>query len=611
MKLRWRFGLAAALFLAIFSLYPQMKMWYLRGAEWQGNYAFNDIDEVAYASYVKALIDGRPRKNDPYTGRDDSPENPQKESLFSIQFAAPYTLAIPARIFGIPATWMMTIGGALAAAFTALAVFWFLFNLTRSNWYAMAGTLVTLAGGALFAGEGAVQEVFFDGFSYPYFPGFRRYIPALAMPAFFGLVGMVWRTVGRNKLGQDDGTSHRLPLSPSPFLLVLLSLAAFAYMVFSYFYVWTTAAAWLVCLAICWLIFRPEGYSRDLRRLISLGAGCGIILLLYAYLLSQRSRLMDDVQLLVRSHALDLTRFPEVIAAIVVVLLVIGAATKRLEVRSAPFLFVLSLAMTIFAVFNQQVITGQSLQPIHYQVFIGNYVAGLALISAIGLFLRERTSAHSKYAKAVFATLAVAAIAWGFIECHYTVRVLDDVNVARDEQMPLARRLNELAANDPNKYKTVVLHLAIAEADDLPTIAPQATLWSRHQHVFTTITTQESKERYYQYLYYQGVTGKDLASSIKQGDFVSTIALFGWGRHTNRLKSDFKPLTYGEIDAEAENYDRYAASFDPRNFPETIVSYLVVREDQPPDLTNFDRWYERGDGERYGPFTLYRTTLKR
>src|ERR1043165_4932984 len=153
MKLRWRFGLAAALFLTVFSLYPQMKLWYLRGAEWEGNYPYNDIDEVAYASYVKALIDGRPRKNDPYTGRDDSPENPQKESLFSIQFAAPYTLAIPAQILGIPATWMMTIGGALAAALTALAIFWFLFNLTGNNWYAMAGSIITLAGGALFAGE--------------------------------------------------------------------------------------------------------------------------------------------------------------------------------------------------------------------------------------------------------------------------------------------------------------------------------------------------------------------------------------------------------------------------------------------------------------------------
>ena len=604
MKLRWRFGLAAALFLALFSLYPQMKLWYVRGSAWQGNYAYNDIDEVAYASYVKALIDGRPRKNDPYTGRDDSPENPQKESLFSIQFAAPYTLAIPARILGIPATWMMTIGGALAAALTALALFWLVFSLTGNDWYAMAGSLISLAGGALFAGEGAVQEVLFDGFSYPYFPGFRRYIPALAMPAFFALVGLLGKLLSR-----DDAETNTTRIS-SPVLLISLSLAAFAYIVFSYFYIWTTAAAWLVCLTLCWLIFRPERFKDGLRWLIYLAIGCGIILAPYAYLLSQRSRSMDDVQLLVRTHSPDFTRFPEIISLTVLLILSLGAITKRLQIRSVSFLIVLSLALTVFAVFNQQVITGQSLQPIHYQVFIGNYVAGLALVSAFGLFLRGRESSHSIYAKALFASLALIAVVWGFVECHYTVRVLDDVNLARDEQMPLARRLTELAADDPNKFKTVVLHFGIAEADDLPTIAPQATLWSRHQHVFTSVSTEENKQRYFQYLYYQGWTGDDLARSMKHGDFVSMIALFGWGRHTDRLNSDFKPLTFGEIDAEAQNYDDYVANFDPRNFSDTIVSYLVVREDQPTDLTNFDRWYDRDAGETYGPFTLYRTKLK-
>src|SRR6476659_2401015 len=165
MKLRWQFGIIAGIFLAVFSLYPQLKLCSVRGSEWQGNYAYNDIDEVAYAAYVKALADGRPRKSDPYTGNDDSPEHPQPESLFSIQFAAPYTLAIPGRILGISTPWLMTLGGCIAAFLTALAIFWFLFRLTGSNWYAMAGSLITLAGGALFAGEGAVSEVFFEGFS--------------------------------------------------------------------------------------------------------------------------------------------------------------------------------------------------------------------------------------------------------------------------------------------------------------------------------------------------------------------------------------------------------------------------------------------------------------
>ncbi|HEX3102794.1 MAG TPA: hypothetical protein VHQ01_13430, partial [Pyrinomonadaceae bacterium] len=175
MKLRWRFGIIAGLFLAIFSLYPQFKMIYLRGAEWNGHYAYNDIDEVAYAGYLKALIDGRPRKNDPFTGRDDSPENPQPESLFSIQFAGPYTIAIPARILGIPATWAMTISGAVAAFLTALAIFWLIGMITGDSLYAMADALIVLAGGALFAGEGAIGEILGTSYSYPYFPGFRRY----------------------------------------------------------------------------------------------------------------------------------------------------------------------------------------------------------------------------------------------------------------------------------------------------------------------------------------------------------------------------------------------------------------------------------------------------
>ncbi|MBK9765780.1 MAG: hypothetical protein IPP63_01455 [Chloracidobacterium sp.] len=123
MKLRWRFGIIAGLFLAVFSLYPQMKMVYLRGQDWNGHYAYNDIDEVAYAAYLRALIDGRPRKNDPYTGRDDSAEHPQPESLFSIQFAGPYTIAIPARILGIGAPWAMTLAGAFAAFLTAFVIF--------------------------------------------------------------------------------------------------------------------------------------------------------------------------------------------------------------------------------------------------------------------------------------------------------------------------------------------------------------------------------------------------------------------------------------------------------------------------------------------------------
>ncbi len=171
-RISWRFGIIAGIFVAVFALYPQMKLIYNRGGEWQGNYAYNDIDEVAYASYLRALIDGRPRKNDPYTGRDESPETPQPESLFSIQFAAPYAVAIPARIFGIGAPWAMTLAGAFAGFFAALAIFWVIARITGNSWFAMMGSLVVIAGGALAAGEGAIGEILrLAVISYPYFPG--------------------------------------------------------------------------------------------------------------------------------------------------------------------------------------------------------------------------------------------------------------------------------------------------------------------------------------------------------------------------------------------------------------------------------------------------------
>jgi hypothetical protein len=599
MTIRWRFGIVAGIFLAVFSLYPQMKMLYLRGDAWNGHYAYNDIDEVAYAAYIRALIDGRPRKNDPYTGRDDSPDTPQPESLFSIQFAAPYTIAVPARILGIGAPWAMTLGGAFAAFFAALALFWLIRIITEDDIVALAGTLVTLAGGALFAGEGAIGEITGWSYAYPYFPGFRRYIPAMAFPAFFLMLGCVWKLIGRETKN-----------SSTPLLLYSSTSLAFAYTVYSYFYVWTTAVAWLGCLGICWLVFRPEGWIADIKRLVIVGIGCIVALVPYAYLLSQRSHTMDDVQLLVYTRALDLFRVPEIVGYIVLLLIAAAVAMKVLKLRDRSTLFAMSLALVPLIVFNQQLITGRSLQPIHYQVFIGNYVAGAALLITFGLLWTKSKDVKPVVRSAVFSTLTVVAIFWGFVECHYTVKILDDVNVVRDEAMPVARRLDEIAKQTGNWRNETVMHFGIAEGDDLPTLAPQPVLWARHQHVFAGVTWQENKERYYQYLYYLGVSPKSLAANMKSGDdFVSMIALFGWGRHTDRLNSEYKPLTFREIDAEADRFAQYIESFDPQTNG-VPLTYAITETEGFTNFDGIDRFYTRDTGEQFGKYTLYRLTLK-
>jgi len=606
MKVRWRFGIIAGIFLALFSLYPQMNLIYMRGSEWNGHYAYNDIDEVAYASYVKALIDGRPRKNDPFTGRDDSADDPQPESLFSIQFAAPYTVALPARLLGIGAPWAMTLAGAFAAFFAALALFWVVRKMVGNDWFAMAASIAVLAGGALFAGEGAASEIFMDGFSYPYFPGFRRYIPALAFPAFFLLIGSIWKLVGDRPFAQDGEDETR-----QNWLWLLIAIAASAYCVFSYFYVWTTAVAWLGCLGVLWLIFSPEKGWRNIIKLVIVGVGFMAALVPYAYLLSKRSHTMDDVQLLVRTHAPDLSRMPELIAFVVLVMLSAGYFLRIFSERKKAVLFTASLALTVFAVFNQQIITGQSLQPIHYQVFIGNYVAGASLLITIGLVWERALAERPSVSRFAAVALTIVAVGWGSVECYYTVRVLDDVNIARDTAMPVAKRLVEIAEDESSPHTSVLMPFDLVIGDDLPTIAPQAVLWARHQHVFAGVTWQENKERYYQYLYYQGVSPQRLGDAMRSGnDFVSVIALFGWGRHTDRLNSDFKPLTVAEIDAEVELFETYIKTFDPRNAVNKPLDLALVRNNDDVDWSTIDKWYERDRGERIGDFVLYRLKLR-
>lgn len=603
MKLRWRFGILAGIVLLVCGMYPQLKMWHLRGQDWQGAYAYNDIDEVAYAAYLRALIDGRVRKNDPYTGRDDTVENPQPESLFSIQFAAPYTVAIPARILGVTASTAMWISGGIAAFLAGLVLFWLIGKITDDSLYAMAGVLVVVCGGALAAGEGAIGEILGaggEGSSYPYFPGLRRYVPAIPFPVFFALCGCVWVLVTSQDLKKR-------------IIFCVLASFCFSFLVFSYFYIWTTAAAWLISIVLVWLVARPADWLKDFKAFIALALACLVPLCFYAFMLSNRSHTMDDVQLLVLTREPDLLRVPELISFAVIAMLILAIALKVIELKDRSTLFALSLAVVPIVVFNQQIVTGRSLQPIHYQVFIGNYVAALALVVTLGILLREISQKHSQLSKTLIMTVALIAAMWGIIECHFTVRVLDEANIERDEGMPVAKRLEELSKTDvpsPDSNRAVVLAYNMIQSDDLPTIAPQAVLWARHQHVFAGLTWQESKERYYQYLYYLDLDQKWLESSIKKGDFVSMIALFGWGRHTNRLNSEYKPLTYREIEEEARRFGEYRKNFSFAQATQPTISYVVVPSDQQPDFTNLDNWYERDTGENYGEYTLYKVNLK-
>ena len=216
----------------------------------------------------------------------------------------------------------MTIAGAVAGFLAALAAFWLIGRLTGNNWYAMAGG----AGRVLFRrrlrpAKVRSLEIFFDGFSYPYFPGFRRYIPAIGDGR---VLCVCWHWSG----SWSTANVTRRRIRESVLILQSSALARHRYLLF---FVSPTASFHTSTSGqprrrgsdvsvLIWLIERPDGWKR-ISKICAIVAASVVLLSLipYAYLLSKRSDTMDDVQLLVRTHAPDLFRFPEYISFVVLI----------------------------------------------------------------------------------------------------------------------------------------------------------------------------------------------------------------------------------------------------------------------------------------------------
>ncbi|HKS26670.1 MAG TPA: hypothetical protein VJS44_02565 [Pyrinomonadaceae bacterium] len=598
----WPLGFAVAFATLILAIYPQLNLWYLTGNQWHGIYAYNDIDEVAYAAYLKALIDGRPRRNDPYTGRDDHAQAPQQESLFSIQFLPPFVTAKLARVFGLNISWAMIALSAVMGFLAALVLFRLIAKITGDVWLAAVGALAVVCLGTLVCGQGAILELIGRDIAYPYLPFMRRYVPLFPFPFFFLMCGLVWKTL----TGSD--ARRKLWTAAGAGLL-------FAVLVYSYFYIWTTAAAWLACLALVLVLARPEGWRRELKYLCITGGLAALSLVPYALMLSRRAQVMDSVQLLSFTRAPDLARAPEIISLIVLCALMLCVKRGRVELKQRSTLFTISLALTPYAVFNQQIITGRSLQPIHYEVFIANYLSLLAAILCLSLIVRGKREEERKAILPgwVMCCVALLVFGWGFVEARVTTRVLNPHNELRNGAAPVLDRLAQIA-REGGDARPVTEQLVYSSdnilADEVPTLAPQPVLWARHQHIFVGATAEESRERFFHWMYYTGYDAESLNHALRQGNFAIVYALFGWGRLTNRLVADPQPLTEGEIQGEVKAYGDFVASFNRASASRLALSYLIAPAEHAEVPARISEWYEHDQGERRGDFVLYRLRLK-
>lgn len=601
MKLSWFLAILAGVILGVLALYPQYNLQKnLRGAEFSGAFASNDLDEMAYASYLQALIDNRPRKNDPYTGRDEMEETPQYESLFSIQFFPAYLAAIPARILGLSAAQIMPVLSFASAFLTALAIFWLIVSITEDRVFAFTGTLIVLVGSAAIVGLGALNSFYDGGVAYPFFPYLRRYIPSLAFPFLFAFFACLWNGI------KAEEKNKRI-------LFSVLSSFCFAAIVFSYFYVWTSGAAVLFGITLFVLIFRTENWKKDFLFLAVTGAFCVLPLIFYALLLSNRNPVMDKAQLLVLTRQPDFLQKVEIIGYFILTFTALALFLKWTNLAERKVYFIAAFALAPLLVFNQQVLTGKSLQPFHYEFYVINYVVLLAIVLIISIFWQKIVGQIKSLSIFLLIILSGFSIFWGYLETTETTHFWDDINVRRDEAMPVNLRLKELSNGKTEAAKReTTLNLESIQADSQPTVAPQSVVWARHQHVFSGLKDwEENKQRYYQLLYYSDLDAEFLRKSlIGCRDIEACMALFGWDRFNAKLSANAKPLTLPEIEEEVKTYENFSKNFSAADARNPQISYVIVYENAGDELINLDQWYQRDAGENLGKYILYKTSLK-
>jgi hypothetical protein len=633
---RWRWGLLAATAFALVALVPQLQLWAARGRAWQGTFASVHPDEAAYAAYVNALIDGRPRRNDPFSGRDDDPSVANVESLFSIQFIPAYAVALPARLFHLSAATVFILLAPLAAFAATLALFRFILAITRDDGFAAACALCVLAFGGLARAQLLVKLLHGAHTPYIFLLFLRRYLPAAPFPLLFILFLLTWRALACETM------RARLLWSCCAGL-------TFALLVFSYFFFWTAALAWLVVVAVLWLLLRRDDRQRALAVFAVIATFALAALVPYAMLLARRAATTDTAQGLVHTHAPDLLRPPELICLVLAATLIVASRRKLINATDRASIFTLSLALLPLALFNQQVLTGLSLQPVHFEQFVANYVAVLAAVLAAALFLRARDNARREASdddaarqgandnddgaratniaqhafesplarrllpSKILLAFALVAIGWSLVEVGIATHRYARFNVPRDEARAVALRLREIAREEASASsvasaspRSVVFVKDVLLAESFPTVAPQGVLWSPGMFAFPGTTDAENKERLYLQFYYSDVDAARFARLARPYSF----ALFGWARSIEGLAADQRPITDDDLRVETESYARFVETFSRERAARVPLSYVVILAGDERALSNLDRFYERDAGEQFGRFTLYHVRLR-
>jgi hypothetical protein len=588
----WKYAALPMLFIVFLAIYPQVNFWMAKGSAWQGAYFVENFDEVAYSAYVNALINDKPRQYDQFLAA----ESPH-ESLYSIQFIPAYAIAIPAKWLGIDASKAFIILNILCSALAALFIFWFLFQITGDAALSGTGVLIICCFGTAIAYEGELRAWIEGRILVDFFPFLRRYQPGFAFPFFFLFCGTVWLSLVSEE-------------RKKAVLYSALSGIVFAVLIFSYFFLWTAAAAWLACIFVLCIIWQRQRLQNLLINTGIIAAAAIAALIPYNNMLSERGAHIDSVQLLTNTHTPDLNS-PSMIFGVIIALAIAALVWRgRVNLSTPKTLFALAFAVTPLVLFNQQVITGQSLQPIHYEIFIANYMALTALVLFLSMVV-ENSGPNGRSISRVTIYLAIIAAGWGIVEVTGSTKRSTSFADLRDLSIPAIRYIEKEEQRSSNRSApTTVFAANTGWSDFIPTIANLRPLWSSHSTSAGGIDIAENKRLFYCYLYYGGYSETDVADSLKAGAFEITAAFFGSERALPDLGQRSAPITPQEISTEAKAYSDFARSFSAESASNPMLSYVMVSATDDTNLRNLDEWYERDTGTVTGKLKVYKVTLK-
>jgi hypothetical protein len=600
----WKLCAMTCLAMVLLSLIPQLHLWLTRGRDWNGAYVSSQGDEPLYSAYVNALINGRTRKNDPFGGTDSSPNAPLPESFFSIQFVPAYVIALPSRALGVSASTAFIVLTGVAAFLASLTVFSLLNYVTGDNRLASAGTLFVLVFGCIVGRHGlfgTFLDIWVAGV-----PFLRRYQPALPFPLFF-----IFQLLALRALSSEHIRRAQVCAVLAGFTLVLL--------IFSHLYLWTATVAWLTCIGVLWLLFRPSDRRQTLIVLTIIGIITFIALLPYGYLLSHQAATLNEHFILLSTHRPDLFRVHEILGVLILLALAIGVLSARIERPEPRLLYAVSLALLPVVVFNQQILTGRTMQAVHFEIAVVNYSTLVGLLVTIKLLWRS-------IPRRILIWTMGLCIAWGvFLVALPSRLVFVPQAINNDQNIPVLRRLKELSTQDgtladlraKGQASTLVFSPSVAFIALMPTWTQQGALLDMTGVYCRGLTREEGKELLYMHLYYSNTDTEALRQALhgtsdKSHEELSSVrtAIFGYERTTPALTSEFKPVEDSEIENEVQAFRAYATAFSRENVLRRPITYAVIPVEGNFDFVNLDRWYKRDEGEHVGANKLYRLKLR-